>query len=249
MKSIILMAVVLLAGCAYTLPNGDTVPREVFRAKHSQDMMTLAVAADREYDSRNPIEPPPAFCDSQQSDMAMAAICALAMSAYNSQLALRDTQRKANAEYAAHVLDRQADERFRNKQLWLNNPVTAALAGRLINGKPQSASTGPRISVRGHTVASRGSGGGGGAGGSGGDTGPAGSGAGGGAETGVNGDQNVVIVVGDNNQSGGGSGSSFNPILEYATDMAGTRPVYGEGSTDNRNDSDDDTLGLSDGLF
>lgn len=251
---VILVAFVLLlalGGCAYTV-DGQKVPREVYRTEANRDLMVLAVAADREYDARNPIQPPPAVCqtgDAATMDGMDLAYCAMAMATYNAQLQVREMQRKSQAQYAAAVIDRQADERMAKWQLALNNPVTAAVAGRLINGKPQAASSGPRISVRGHSVASRGSGGGGGAGGAGGDTGTAGSGAGGGAETGVNGDQNVMIVVGDGNQSSGGSNSSFNPALEWATDMAYTSPSLGEGASDNRSERNDDTIGFGEGLF
>ena len=54
------LALTALTGCAtVTLPDGTRVSKEVYRAKAAQDLMTMAVAADREYDSRNPITPPP----------------------------------------------------------------------------------------------------------------------------------------------------------------------------------------------
>lgn len=43
----------------------------------------------------------------------------------------------------------------------------------------------------------------------------------------ITGDQNVTVVIGNNNQSGSGAGA-YSPVLEYATDMATTRPMVGE---------------------
>ncbi len=71
------------------------------------------------------------------------------------------------------------------------------------------------------------------------------AGAGGGTNAGITGDQNVTVVIGDNNQSGAGDGS-YNPVLEYATDMATTRPVIGEGGSYAPSETvdDRDTVGL-----
>lgn len=248
--AVLAVVVAFLGGCAYTLPNGDKVPREVYRAEHSRDMMTLAVAADREYDARNPVQPPPSVCvNPDQTTMTGIdlAFCAMSMATYNAQLAVREMQRKAASEYAAIVLDRQADERMAKWNLAINNPITAALANRLINGRTQ-ASTGTRVSIRGHTVKGGvrgGSAGRGGEGTGGAEIAGAGGhgGSGGGSAGHTVGDQTINVVVGDGNQSSAGSGT-HSPILEWATDMGTTRPIFDNGSTDARTLNDNDTLGL-----
>ena len=58
------------------------------------------------------------------------------------------------------------------------------------------------------------------------------------------GEQPINVVVGDGNQSSAGSGS-HTPVLEYATDLGTLRPIFDNGSQDNRSTSDDDTVGLS----
>lgn len=239
-----LAAMLLATGCSYTMPNGEKMPREVFRAQHTQQLMTLATAADREYDTRNPIMPPPAVCTNSNAQTMTGmdlAYCSMAMATYNAQLQLREHNRTAQAEYATAILDRQSAERERKVDRWFQLGGLVYQTERGAN--KQASATSNRISVRGHTVTSRGSGGGGGAGG-GGAEGVAGAGSGGGAETGVNGDQIVIINTGDRAQTGGGSASTFMPVLEYAEDLGSTRPVYGEGSPDSRSETSSPALGL-----
>src|SRR5690606_31382120 len=105
------LASLTLTGCAtVTLPDGSRVSKEVYRAEAAQDLMTLAVAADREYDSRNPITPPPSVCaDGGSLSGADLAYCAMAMATYNAQLQVREQSRKDKVAYASAVIDRQIE--------------------------------------------------------------------------------------------------------------------------------------------
>lgn len=249
MKRLLILAVLILSGCTYTLPDGSKVARDVYRMESQQELMMLATAADREYDSRNPIQPPPAYCTegtAVQTDMAIAAICALSVSAYNAQLQVREERRKASSHYAAIVIDRQEESRERRMDRWFS------LAGLVYQTERVASrqSTGPttKISVRGHTVSGRGASGGGGAsGGLGGGeelAGVGGAGGSGGAGGGTSiGDMVVNVNTGANAQVGGGVATTFAPALEYATDLGSTRPVLGEGASDNR--SNPETMGLT----
>lgn len=243
---VLVLVVAFLGGCMVTMPDGTKVSKEYFRAKSAQDLMILATAADREYDQRNPIEPPPEFCDGPQSDAQTAAICVMATSTYNAQLQVREDRRKAHAAYATAVLDRQADERERWKDRAFN---LFGLIYQTERTASRQASAGTSIRINGHRVSGGvrgGSAGRGGEGTGGAEIAGAGGhgGSGGGSSGHTVGDQNVTVVVGDNNQSGSGAGT-YSPILEYATDLAQTRPIFDNGAQDNRSSSDDDTVGLS----
>jgi len=245
----ICLALATLAGCAtVTLPDGSRVSKEVYRAEAAQDLMTLAVAADREYDSRNPITPPPAVCaDGSALSGSDLAYCAMAMATYNAQLQVREQSRKDKVAYASAVIDRQIEERERrmDRIFGLAGIVYQVERGTRVAGR--GANSGPVVAISGHQV--RGNHKGGGAGSAGAeDQGLGGvAGAGGGTGASITGDQNVTVVIGDNNQSGAGAGT-YSPVLEYATDMATTRPVVGEGGSwaPVRETDDRDTVGLGD---
>lgn len=244
--AVLAVVVAFLGGCMVTMPDGTKVSKEYFRSKAAQDLMILATAADREYDQRNPIEPPPEFCDGPQADAQTAAICVMATSTYNAQLQVREDRRKAHAAYATAVLDRQADERERWKDRLFNLGLAVYQTERTAS---RQASAGTSIRINGHRGSGAGRAGAGGAGGAGsgaeeiaGVGGPAG--AGGGTSGHTVGDQTINVVVGDGNQSSAGSGT-HSPILEWATDMGTTRPIFDNGSTDARTSNDNDTLGLS----
>lgn len=243
---VLVLVVAFLGGCMVTMPDGTKVSKEYFRAKSTQELVTLTVAADREYDIRNPIEPVPEFCDNTNLDSQTAALCVVATSAYNAQLQVREDRRKAHAAYAAAILDRQADERERDKDRWF---TLGGLIYQTERTASRQASAGTSIRINGHRVSGGvrgGSAGRGGEGTGGAEIAGAGGhgGSGGGSAGHTVGDQNVTVVVGDNNQSGSGAGT-YSPILEYATDLAQTRPIFDNGAQDNRSSSDDDTVGLS----
>lgn len=247
MKSTLVISVAMatLTGCAtVTLPDGTKVSKEVYRAEAAQDLMTLAVTADREYDSRNPITPPPAVCTEETGGLSGSdlAYCAMAMATYNAQLQVREQSRKAKVAYANAVIDRQIAERERRMDRIFSLAGIVYQTERGSRVSSRGASSGPVVQISGHQV--RGNHKGGGAG-SDGDF----AGLGGSTGASITGDQNVTVVIGDHNQSGAGDGM-YAPVLEYATDMGSTRPVVGEGGsyapiveTDDR-----DTVGLGDVL-
>jgi hypothetical protein len=248
-KYVVLILVIALGGCTYTLPDGSKVARDVYRMEAQQELLKMANEADREYDKRNPIQPPPQVCvnpDITSMSGPDLAYCAMAMATYNAQLQVREERRKASSHYAAIVIDRQEESRERRMDRWFS------LAGLVYQTERVASrqSTGPttKISVRGHTVSGRGASGGGGASGGlgGGDelAGVGGAGGSGGAGGGTNiGDMVVNVNTGANAQVGGGVATTFAPALEMATDLGSTSPVLGEGASDNR--SNPETMGLT----
>lgn len=143
----------------------------------------------------------------------------------NAQLQVREQSRKAKVAYASAVIDRQIEERERRMDRWfsLAGIVYQTERGSRVNSR--GANSGPVVQIAGHQV--RGNHKGGGAGSA---TEDQVAGAGGSTGASINGDQNVTVVIGDHNQSGAGDGT-YAPMLEYATDMATTRPVVGEGGS------------------
>jgi len=148
------LASVTLTGCAtVTLPDGTRVSKEVYRAEAAQDLMTLAVAADREYDSRNPITPPPAVCaDGSSLSGTDLAYCAMAMATYNAQLQVREQSRKDKVAYASAVIDRQIEERERrmDRIFGLAGIVYQTERGSRVSSR--SANSGPVVAISGHQV-------------------------------------------------------------------------------------------------
>jgi len=244
---VLVLVVAFLGGCMVTMPDGTKVSKEYWRSKSAQDLMILATAADREYDARNPIVQPPAVCtDGTSLSGTDLSYCGMMIATYNAQLQVREERREAHAAYATAVLDRQADERERMIDRWFNLGLAVYQTERT---RTRQASTGTSIRINGQRTSGGvrgGSAGRGGEGTGGAEIAGAGGhgGSGGGSAGHTVGDQTVVVQVGDGNQGSGGSGT-HTPVLEWATDLAQTRPIFDNGSQDNRSTSDDDTVGLS----
>ena len=226
--------VVLTGGCAYNV-NGERIPRDVYHAQTAHALLVEAIQADADFDARNPIAAIPAHCATQALTPTALSACALAMATYNAQLQIREQNRKAKAVYATQILNQQAQERMQKWNLWVNNPITSALAQRYIGGRRTGGGGG--VTINGHRV--------GGAGcvknatdvESGSLCGSASAG-----------DMYVTVNQGNNNQGMSGNGT-FDPTLEYATDLGATDPSFGGDVTDNRQINDQDTVGTSGGLF
>ena len=234
---IALIATVALSGCAITMPDGTKVSRKYFEMNMAQEIMKMGIEADEKYDQEHPIAKPPAMCltDNPQTDEYDLAMGAMAISNYNTQVQIRDLRREGKTTAAVALLDQQSRERMHNKSLWLTNPITGALANKLINGSPKRKNTGGGIYVSGGNI----KGGGGQC-----LKGQFGDINGGGcSSSSANiGDTTVNIFQGNNNQGGAGDGSTYTPVLEYATDIGRTSPNYdaAEGSAFNEGSLNND---------
>jgi hypothetical protein len=77
MKYILLGALVFLGACAYTLPDGSKVHRDVCRMDQNRTLLEEAARAETEWETRNPLGKSATFCSEQRGSLEFVALCSL----------------------------------------------------------------------------------------------------------------------------------------------------------------------------